>query len=380
MSIYMDNAATSFPKPKGVSDAMKEYLDIVGATINRSVYESAEEVGFVTLKLRERLSRIFNFPGAPSHVVLTSGATMSLNIVIKGLLQAGDHCIVGSFEHNATMRPLQGMKGVEFDRLPYDEEGRIVVEEIPKLIKTNTRLCIVSHASNVSGTLQDARAIGEVCKKHGIYFVLDAAQSAGHVSLDFEGFNLSALCIPGHKGLLGPSGIGALLMTESFAKKLVPIIEGGTGSASDSELTPNYMPDRFEPGTANIPGIYGWEASLNFIETQGLNVMYEKDRQNTQLFLNGLQENLNLSLIGTKNAEHRVAVFSFDFPGVDNSDISYKLERDYKILTRCGLHCSPGAHKSFGTFPRGTVRFSPGFFTSENDIEYTLSAIKALSK
>ena len=269
-AIYLDNAATSFPKPEGVSTAMKTYLDQVGATINRSVYGSAQDAGLVTLQLRQRLKKLFHFPEAVTHVILTPGATWGLNMAIKGFLKKGDHCIVSSMEHNAVMRPLLQLPGVEFDRIPCNREGLLNPADVEKLIRPNTRLLVMAHGSNVCGSVQDARAVGELCRKHGIAFVLDAAQTAGHYPVDFEAFGLSALCVPGHKGLLGPSGIGALLMTDVFAKTLDPIVAGGTGSASDSEYLPDYLPDRFESGTPNLPGIYGWEAALQYVETRGV--------------------------------------------------------------------------------------------------------------
>ncbi|MEG2421436.1 MAG: aminotransferase class V-fold PLP-dependent enzyme, partial [Oscillospiraceae bacterium] len=248
-TIYLDNAATSFPKPAGVSAAMCHYMDCVGATINRSVYGSARDAGLVTLELREALCRLFSCSD-PTHVVLTPGATAGLNMVLKGFLKPGDHCLVSAMEHNAVMRPLLQLaeQGVTFDRIPCDSEGRLNPADIPPLLQKNTALLVLCHGSNVCGTVQDAKAVGAICKARGIPFLLDGAQTAGHYPIDFEDLGLSALCVPGHKGLLGPSGIGALLLAPDFAKKLTPLIAGGTGSASDSELLPPYMPDRFESG------------------------------------------------------------------------------------------------------------------------------------
>ena len=245
-SIYLDNAATSFPKPAGVSDSMKRYLDCVGATINRSVYGRAQEAGLETLALRESLARLFRFPEPATHVVLTPGATFGLNLVIKGLLRPGDHCIVSGMEHNAVMRPLQQLEGVEFDRIPCDSEGFLQHGALEGLFRPNTRLVVLAHASNVCGSVQDAAAVGAACARHGCFFLLDGAQTAGHYPIDFAALRLSALAVPGHKGLLGPSGIGALLLTDELAASLTPLVAGGTGSASDSELLPPYLPDRLE--------------------------------------------------------------------------------------------------------------------------------------
>ena len=379
-TIYLDNAATSFPKPEGVSEAMKEYLDHVGATINRSVYGSAQDAGLVTLRLRERLKRLFRFPEPVTHVILTPGATWGLNMAIRGFLKPGDHCIVSSMEHNAVMRPLLALNGVEFDRIPCSREGLLNPADIEPLIRSNTRLLVMAHGSNVCGTVQDAAAVGELCARHGIAFVLDAAQTAGHYPVDFGRFGLSALCVPGHKGLLGPSGIGALLMTDDFAKTLDPIVAGGTGSASDSEYLPDYLPDRFESGTPNLPGIYGWEAALRFVEETGVDALRQHEMGLCKRFLEGLARIPGAVLCGTKDPERRVGVVSVDFPGRDNAEAAFELEADHGILTRCGLHCAPSAHKTLDTFPRGTVRFSLGFASTEADVDAALEAIRAVSE
>lgn len=379
-TIYLDNAATSYPKPEGVSAAMKSYLDDVGATINRSVYGSAQDAGLVTLQLRERLKRIFHFPEPVTHVVLTPGATWGLNMAIKGFLKPGDHCIVSSMEHNAVMRPLLQLDGVAFDRIPCDREGLLNPGDIAPLIRPNTKLLVMAHGSNVCGSVQDAKTVGEICKQHGIAFLLDAAQTAGHYPVDFEDFGLSALCVPGHKGLLGPSGIGALLMTDAFARALNPIVAGGTGSASDSELLPDYLPDRFESGTPNLPGIYGWEAALRLVEEMGVDTLRNHEMALCRRFLKGLETIEGAALCGTKNLDRRVGVVSVDFRNKDNGSAAFELETDYGILTRCGLHCAPSAHKTLDTFPRGTVRFSLGFANNEAHVDAALAAIKAISE
>jgi len=379
-TIYLDNAATSFPKPEGVSTAMKRYMDQVGATINRSVYGSAQDAGLVTLQLRQRLKRLFHFPEPVTHVILTPGATWALNMAIKGFLKPGDHCIVSSMEHNAVMRPLLQLQGVEFDRIPCDGEGLLNPADIGTLIRPNTRLLVMAHGSNVCGSVQDAKAVGKICRKHGIAFVLDAAQTAGHYPIDFADFGLSALCVPGHKGLLGPSGIGALLMTDDFAKALNPIVAGGTGSASDSEYLPDYLPDRFESGTPNLPGIYGWEAALNFAEQTGVEALRSHEMNLCRRFLKGLETIEGVALCGTKDFTRRVGVVSLDFLREDNAEAAFRLETEFGILTRCGLHCAPSAHKTLDTFPRGTVRFSLGFANTEEDVDAALAAIRALSE
>ena len=244
-TVYLDNAATSFPKPQGVSGRMKYYLDCVGANVNRSVYTAAQEAGLVTLTLRQRLARLFRFPEPPTHVILTPGATFALNTLLSGLLRPGDHCIVSGMEHNAVMRPLLRLPEVSVSRLPCDSEGFADAAALPGLLRDNTKLVVMAHGSNVCGTVQDAEAIGRICAEHGVPFALDAAQTAGHLPIDFSALRLSALAVPGHKGLLGPGGTGALLLRDDLAQRLTPLTAGGTGSASDSEYLPDYLPDFF---------------------------------------------------------------------------------------------------------------------------------------
>lgn len=377
--VYLDNAATSYPKAPGVASAMADYVEKVGATINRSSYASAQEAGLVTLSLRERLCRLFNHPD-PTHAVLTPGATAGLNMVIKGLLRPGDHCLVSSMEHNAVMRPLVQLEreGVAFERIPCDAQGRLRLEALPGMIKRNTRLLVMAHGSNVCGTVQDAEAVGKICRERGVPFALDAAQTAGHIEVDFERFGLSALVVPGHKGLLGPQGIGALLLDADFARRLTPLVAGGTGSASDSEELPGWMPDRFESGTPNMPGVYGWEAALGWLENTGIETLENHEKTLSKRFLEGIYGLKNVKLYGITVPERRTGVFSVGFLNCDNAEAAWRLEREFGILTRCGLHCAPSAHKTLGSFPEGSVRFSTGWANTEADIDAALSAIAAI--
>ena len=376
--IYFDNAATSFPKAPGVSDAMKFYLDSVGASINRGVYASAQEAGLKTLILREQLCGFFHHSD-PNHAILTPGNTASLNYVLKGFLQTGDHVLVSSLEHNAVMRPLKQL-GIDFDRVPCDAEGFLDLNAAEALLRPNTKLFVLNHASNVSGTVQDAKSVGTLCKLHNIPLVLDAAQSAGHIPVDFEKFSLSALTVPAHKGLLGPQGIGALLLAPEFAQKLSPLLAGGTGSMSDSEELPRYLPDRFEPGTPNLPGIYGWSASMDYVNQIGLAALREHEITLTKRFLDGLDGISGLRLVGTRELSRRVGVIAVDFLRMDNAEAADRLEREYEILTRCGMHCAPSAHRALGTFPQGVVRFSVGYRTTEAEVDCALRAIKELTQ
>jgi len=382
MAVYLDNGATSFPKPPQVAQRMAEYITQVGANVNRSVYGAAQQAGLVTLTLRERLCRVLGYGSRPTHAVLTAGNTMSLNMVLQGYLHPGDHCLVSAMEHNAVMRPLVMLadRGVSFDRIPCDRTGRLDPNDILPLIRPNTKLLVMAHGSNVCGVVQDAEAVGAICRQHGIAFVLDAAQTAGHLPLSFDRYGCSAMTVPGHKGLMGPSGIGGLALTQDFAKALTPLLTGGTGSASHTEIQPSFMPDKFEPGTLNLPGIYGWEAALDWLEQTTVGAVRAHDLALAKQFLDGLADMKHVRLLGPADTENRVAVFSLDFCGQDNAAVGDRLEQEFGILTRCGLHCAPHAHKTLGTFPGGTVRFSFGWYNTAEDVNAALRAIDMLQK
>lgn len=377
--IYLDNAATSFPKPPAVATSMTRYLTEVGASINRGVYARAQDAGMTTLLLREGLCKLFHHSD-PTHCILTSGNTMGLNMALRGWLKPGDHCITSGMEHNAVMRPLHSLadQGVTFDRVPCNGEGYLDPADLLPLLRPNTRLVVIAHGSNVGGGIQDAAAIGKICRERGIPLLLDAAQTAGHWDIDFEGWGLSALSVPGHKGLMGPSGIGALLLSPEFAKGLTPLITGGTGSASDSERQPTYMPDRLESGTPNLPGIYGLHAAVEFILETGVETFRWREEELTSQFLAGLQDIPNIRLAGPWTLENRAGVISVDFLEQDNAEAAFCLEQQFGILTRCGLHCAPAAHRTLGTFPQGTVRFSPGWYTSPEEVAAAIAAVQGI--
>lgn len=377
MSIYLDNGATSFPKAPGVGEAMLDYVNNIGANVNRSTYEASSEAEMVLIECRERLCTLFGTEDI-THAVFTPGMTAGLNMLLKGFLRPGDHVIVSSLEHNAMMRPIRQLEaqGVEFSRIPADSCGITDPKDILPLIRPNTSLVAIMHASNVCGTLLPVKEISDICRERGLPVILDAAQTAGHYPVNMKELGLSALCVPGHKGLLGPQGIGALMLDEEFAKRVEPLISGGTGSASDSELLPPYMPDRFESGTLNIPGIFGLNAALGFILDKGVQAFRAHEEKLTERFIDGL-EGLPLRLAGTKDISRRVGVISIDFTGRDNAEVAYELDKR-GIMTRCGLHCAPSAHKTLGTFPQGTVRFSIGYANAECDVDAAISAIKEI--
>ena len=374
--IYLDQGATSRPKAKGVGEAMRSYIEDVCVNVNRSTYAPATSAAVVALETREMLCTLFGFSD-PTYAIFTPGQTWSLNIILKGFLHSGDHVLVGSLEHNAVMRPLTQLldHGVTFDRIPMRGDDELDLDAAEALIKPNTRLCVMSHASNISGTVMPIQKVAELCEKHGIAFVIDAAQTGGHFPLDLTKFHADALCVPGHKGLCGPSGIGAMLLERGFAEKLEPLVTGGTGSDSNSEIQPVYMPDRFESGTPNLPGVYGLHAALDELLSVGVDARRAHEKKLLKHFLGGLDKLSGFRTIGTRDLDRRVGVISCDFEKLDNADVADRLSTDYNVLTRCGLHCAPNAHRTYGTFPEGTVRFSFGYANTIEEIDGALAAL-----
>ena len=379
--IYLDNASTTFPKAPNVANAMSDYLTNYGININRGSYALAYDVEDIIYTTRQRLNTLFNGHD-PSHVTFTQNVTMSLNMVIKGLLKAGDHILVSSMEHNAVMRPLtqQLDKGITFDIIPCDVTGSIQLESIETLIRPNTVAMIINHASNVCGTVQPIESIGAICKAHNLHFILDAAQTAGVIPIDVKACHINALCFTGHKGLLGPQGIGGIILTKEIAQTLTPLIAGGTGSFSHLETIPTHMPDAFEAGTLNLPGIIGLNEGLSYIESVGMKNIHNHELTLTKTFLEGLRSITGINIIGKQDIQDRTAVVSITIDGMDPASIAYELESTYHIMTRVGLHCAPRAHQTLGTYPEGTVRFSFGYANTLEEVDMALSALHTILK
>ena len=379
--IYLDNASTSFPKAPTVATAMSDYITNRGININRGSYALAYDVEDIIYTTRQRLNTLFNGHD-PSHVIFTQNVTMSLNMVIKGLLKAGDHVLVSSMEHNAVMRPLTQLldKGITFDTIPCDSTGSIQMDSIEPLIRPNTVALIINHASNVCGTIQPLESIGSICKTHNLQFIVDAAQTAGVIPIDVKACHIDALCFTGHKGLLGPQGIGGIILTKEMAQNLTPLIAGGTGSFSHLETMPTHMPDAFEAGTLNLPGIIGLNEGLSYIESQGMENIHNHELALTQAFLEGLQSIDVVNIVGKQDIQDRTAVVSITIDSMDPASIAYELESTYHIMTRVGLHCAPRAHQTLGTYPEGTVRFSFGYANTHEDVVSALSALHRILK
>jgi len=382
--IYLDNACTSFPKPRQVSDAVYDYMTRIGSNINRGCYRdaySAEEMVFDT---RRMLCELFRGEDL-KNVIFTKNVTESLNVILRGFLRRGDHVLVSSMEHNAVMRPLVQLQasGVSFSRIPCSPDGSLLTETMEEYLEENTRALVLTHASNVCGTMMPLKEAGEFCRKHGIAFIVDAAQTAGVFPVDMEEYAIDALAFTGHKGLLGPQGTGGFLLKEDMIRQVGPLICGGTGSLSHTEETPSFMPDRYEAGTMNLPGIAGLHASLLFLKETGIDRIRQHELLLTERFLKGLdklEEEGRIRVSGKKDIDSRTGVVSIQTLSLDQAEASVLLEEQYGILTRVGLHCAPSAHKTLGTYPTGTIRFSFGFYNTQADVDAALDALEELTR
>lgn len=375
----MDHAATSFPKPPEVGKQMLYYVEQVGCNVNRGGYAGAYSAAELVLDTRERICSLFHF-SKPQNVIFTPSVTASLNMILKGALRSGDHVLTSSMEHNAVMRPLVQLEacGVSFDRIPCGSTGELDFDAILPLLCPNTKAVVMTHASNVCGTVLPIVRVGTFCKEHGLLFIVDCAQTGGTEPIDMQEMGIDALAFTGHKGLLGPQGIGGFLVTDALAAQMIPLIAGGTGSFSHLETVPELLPDRFEAGTPNLPGIYGLNAALRYLEETGIEAIRQKETVLTARFLVRMRECSNIRVAGTGDAAKQTAVVSLDFPGRDNAEIAFELDSRYGIMTRCGLHCAPNAHKTLGTFPQGTVRFSFGYSNTMEEIDYAADCIEAI--
>lgn len=380
--IYMDQAATSFPKAPGVIETMVEFMSQVGSNINRGSYENAYETAEIVYETREQLCKLFHFePLADKikNVIFTPNITYALNFIIKGYLQTGDHVLVSSMEHNAVMRPLvqlQKDRGITFDRIPCTKKGELQIEAIERMLQKNTKAIIMTHSSNVCGTLMPMKEVGEIAYRYGLKFIVDSAQTAGTFPISMRDMHIDALAFTGHKGLLGPQGIGGFLITDEMADQMTPLITGGTGSISDTEETPTFLPDKFEAGTLNLPGIMGLHRSLKYIEEVGINNIRERELKLTQQFIDGISKIQGIRIIGNTTCENRSAVVSLQTDNLDEAILAFRLDQEYQIMTRVGMHCAPNAHKTLGTFPEGTIRFSFGHSNTEEEVNEAIKAIE----
>lgn len=380
MKIYLDNAATTYPKPEKVYSSILNYMKNVGASPGRGGYENALTGDRMVYKCRQSLINLFNF-NKIENVIFTSNITASLNILIKSIVKDDWHVITSSMDHNSVIRPLVSLEKsnkIELDILNCSEEGLINIEDFKNTIKDNTKLVVLSHASNIVGTIQPLKTIGKICKEKGIYFIIDSAQTAGVLPLDFQNLNCNALAFTGHKALLGPQGIGGFIIDDKLNNIATNFIEGGTGSLSESTLQPDFLPDKFESGTMNTPGIAGLLAGIEYINEEGLNIIKEREEYLSREFINGLLNIDSIKVYGPLDASLRTATISINSSKIDNSELGFLLDSEFGIMVRTGLHCAPLAHKTIGSFPQGTLRFSFGAFNDIKDINYALYALNSI--
>ena len=376
--IYLDNAATSYHKPKAVAEAVFQALQGAGNS-GRGVHEASLEAGRVLLQTRIEISQMFAV-GDPSRVVFTSNATESLNLAIKGLLQPGDHCITSVMEHNSVLRPLYHMEeqGVELTILPLNGKGYIDILQLEASIKENTKAVVITHASNVTGNINEIHRIGELCEKHQLLFILDASQSAGILPIDMLKQKVSVLCCSGHKGLMGPQGTGILALGENVRPTALKV--GGTGSDSFSHGMPEGLPEALEAGTQNLHGIAGLYAACRYIKEYGQEKIFQKANSLAVLFYTEIRQIPGVKVYGDLDAELRVPVISINIFDIDSGEVTDALYRRFGIATRSGAHCAPLLHNAYHTKEQGMIRFSFSHFNTEEEIRTAIGAIKSLAE
>ena len=384
-AIYLDNACTSFPKPDVVAQAMYTYLCQVGSNVNRGCYQRAYGVEERVYETRQLLCELFGGDDL-RNVVFTKNVTESLNVLLKGFLKPGDHVLVSSMEHNAVMRPLVQLEkqGVAFTRIPCDGTGALDLSALPGCLRPNTRAVVMTHASNVCGTMLPLAAVGEFCAAHGLRFFVDGAQTGGVFPIHMGEMHIDALAFTGHKGLLGPQGTGGFLLRSGLEGELEPLLSGGTGSVSHLEELPDFLPDRFEPGTPNLPGILGLHAALLWLKETGMESIRAHELALTRRFLDGLRAlqaaGLPLGIVGRLDTKNRTGAVSVQTLDRDMAEVATRLDEAYGIMVRVGLHCAPSAHKTLGTYPAGTIRFSFGWHNTQAEIDRTLEALAHILK
>ena len=382
--LYMDNAATSFPKPPAVLEAMVRYANELGASAGRGAYHEAVETAALMTQCRQRLNRLFHGE-KPEHFVFTLNCSDALNLAIKGLLgpESPGHAICTHIDHNSILRPLNALQDrgyIDQTRVEVDSAGLVDPQAIRRAIRKDTKLIAVTHASNVTGTVQPVAEIGRIAREHAIPFVVDAAQSAGHLPIDVQADCIDLLAAPGHKGLLGPLGTGFLYIRPGLEKVLTPLKEGGTGSASEQDRQPEFMPDKYEPGSHNAIGIIGLSEGVKWVMDQGVQKLADHDLDLVRTFLEGVSDVEGLTYYGPKGVRNRLGVFSVKIDGFEAYELAAVLEGQYGILTRPGLHCAPLAHRAIGTADcGGTTRLSFGPFLSVRDVKYATDALAEIA-
>jgi len=379
--IYFDNAATSFPKPSQVVDAIHHFLTHVGASPGRSGHRLSVEASRIVYDTREALAQLFNIKD-PLRIVFGHNVTAALNLALKGLLRPGDHVITSSMEHNSVMRPLRSLErqGVRVSVIPCSARGFLDPADVNKAIGLDTRLIVLNHASNVTGTFLPVPEVGRIARQHDLLFLVDAAQTAGSCTIDVEADSIDLLAFTGHKNLLGPTGTGGLCIgprvpVEGFES----LTQGGTGSHSEFEQQPDFLPDKYESGTSNAAGLAGLGAGVRFVLETGVDRIRRHEMELTQQLLEGLASIQNVTVYGPQDASLQVATISFNIGGMEPSEVGLRLDEEYGIMCRPGLHCGPSAHKTIGTFPRGTVRLALGVFSTKEEVAKAIEAVRDMA-
>ena len=373
--IYLDNAATTWPKPGETLAAINDCITRAGANPGRGGHKMSLAAGRIIFDAREELAGLFNVKD-PARIVFTGNATESMNLAIKGFVRPGDHVITSSMEHNAVARPLHvlGKRGVEVSEVRCSPEGDLNPADISRVIRQNTTAVILLHASNVTGTVMPIEEIGQLTREKGLCLIVDAAQTAGFLDIDVEKFNVDMLVFTGHKSLYGPQGTGGLYIREGIDPE--PLMEGGTGSSSESLEQPEEMPDKFESGTPNTPGIAGLGAGVRFIKTKGLDQIRRHERELLARFLDGLLQIRGMEIYGPRDPSRRVPVVSINIKGQESSEIAFIMDKVFDVACRSGLHCAPSAHRTIGTQDRGAVRFSFSLFNTASEVDFVLEALE----
>jgi cysteine desulfurase / selenocysteine lyase len=380
--IYLDNAATSWPKPPGVADAMMAFLHDVGANPGRSGHRLSIAAGRIVNDAREALAERLGCCD-PFRVVFGMNATEAINLVLHGLLEAGDHVVTSSMEHNAVMRPLRRLeeRGIRLSVAPCSSQGLLDPAEVDALIRPATRLLVINHASNVIGTIQPVREIARLARRKGVLLLVDAAASAGSFPIHVEEDQIDLLAFTGHKALGGPTGTGGLVLGERVDPEwIAPLMQGGTGSRSEEEHQPRFLPDVYESGTLNATGLAGLLAGVRWLAASGMDAVRSRAVGATQTLIDGLMNIPGVTVYGTHDAHRQVATLSFNVAGMSPSEVGQRLDEEHGVLCRVGLHCAPAAHRTIGTAPQGTVRFAPGPFTAQAELAAAIDAVRALAR
>ncbi len=380
--IYLDNAATSWPKPDCVIDAMTAFMKDVGANPGRSGHSLSVEAERIRLDTRELLCELFSAPD-PMKVIFTLNVTEAINMILLGYLGPGNRVVTTSMEHNAVLRPLRHLeaKGVEVVLVPCAPDGTLDVGDIEKALDLGAKLVVINHASNVCGTILPVGEIGRMSKERGIPLMVDAAQTAGCIPINIDRDHIDILAFTGHKALLGPTGTGGIVFGKDFdVDVLPPLVFGGTGSRSEEEYQPDFLPDKYESGTANIIGLSGLRESIRWIQERGVDKIRTHEIDITKKLIDGLFYIPKVDVYGTKDACRQTATVSFAINGLENSEVGERLSTDFRIMSRVGLHCAPMAHRTIGTFPKGTVRFGMGPFTTEDEVAEAVLAVSSIAR